>query len=164
MMRRLLRLVVTSVAVSVGAPLFVAAAPAHAANGVILPFSAFPRRCDWSTTAVSPRPAQTGSGTAVVNSDGHQVSADITFLGGYNLRFEARLIQVPRPTSAPCNSGADPGVAAGVLQLNDVGQGSLTLRDTIEPGATGVWVYLFQPSDETQQVTQFFSSDLIAPV
>jgi hypothetical protein len=77
--------------------------------------------------------------------------------------YQVRLIQVPRPSSAPC-WGADPGVAQGTLFTNGLGAGSITLTDTIEPGATGAWVWITRPDAFSQDPAEFYTTDFIAPL
>ncbi|BBY83503.1 hypothetical protein MPUL_46610 [Mycolicibacterium pulveris] len=134
---------------------------AGASDNTFMPFSQILRRCDFSETDYN-SPTGQGRPTANIRSDGSSVSADVQLvLAIPNIPYEVRLIQVPRPSSAPC-WGADPGVAQATLHTDGAGAGAVTLSDAIEPGATGVWVFVTRPDPFSQNPAEFYTTDLIA--
>ncbi|MFC3777122.1 hypothetical protein [Mycolicibacterium holsaticum] len=166
-MRKLTRVVIMAAAAVVAAPLAPAltygAGTAGAADGVFMPFSQVLRRCDFSETDYN-GPTGQGRPTAYIRSDGSGVTADVQLvLAIPNTPYQVRLIQAPRPSSAPC-WGSDPGVAQTTLHTDGVGAGSVTLSDAIEPGATGAWVFVTRPDAFSQNPAEFYTSDLIAKI
>ncbi len=122
------------------------------------------RRCDFSETNYN-GPTGQGRPVATIRSDGSTVSADIQMIAGAvpNMAYTVRLIQTPRPSSAPC-WGGDPGVAQGVLVTDAGGAGSLTLRDSIEPGAESAWIVIDRPHPYSQDPAEFYSTDFEVPI
>lgn len=152
-------------AVVVAAPLAPAltngAGTAAASDNTFLPFSQVLRRCDFSETNYN-GPSGQGRPTAHIRSDGSGVTADVQMvLAVPNMPYQVRLIQAPRPSSAPC-WGNDPGVAQATLHTDGVGAGAVTLSDAIEPGATGVWVFVTRPDAFSQTPAEFYTTDMIA--
>jgi hypothetical protein len=76
--------------------------------------------------------------------------------------YNVRIIQVPRPTNN-CAPG-DPGVIAGGFETDGEGNGGTTIQGPIKSGATGAWVVIDRPSDNTQTPAEFYSSDFIAAI
>lgn len=172
-MRRTTRLMTLAAALAVAAPLGltvttgtgIAAADgvggAYAGGGgAFVPFAQSLRRCDFSETDYN-SPTGYGRPTGVIRSNGSSVSADVQIATAIpNTHYDVRLIQVPRPSSAPC-LGGDPGVALAALSTDVVGGASVTLHDAIEPGATGAWVIITRPDPFSQKPAEFYTSDLI---
>jgi hypothetical protein len=77
--------------------------------------------------------------------------------------YDVGLIQVPRPTGAPCGPGA-PGTTFGSLDTHAAGQATTALHDGIRPGTTGVWVIVQQPSEHSETPANYYTSDFVAPV
>lgn len=136
---------------------------AGAGGGTFVPFAQTLRRCDFSETDYN-GPTGYARPTAVIRSDGSTVTADVQINTAIpNIRYDVRLIQAPRPSSAPCNGG-DPGVAATALQIDPVGNGTVTLQDAIEPGATGAWLFISRPDPFSQNPAEFYTTDLIVDI
>ncbi|MDT5229593.1 MAG: hypothetical protein QOJ56_3910 [Mycobacterium sp.] len=57
---------------------------------------------------------------------------------------------------------AGPGVAVGGLDSDGAGQATTTLQDSIQPGTTGVWVFIQRPSQFSQNPAEFYTSDFVA--
>ncbi len=166
-MGQMKRVVTMAAAVVVAAPLAPAltngAGTATASDSAFMPFSQILRRCDFSETDFN-GPTGQGRPTANIRSDGSSVTADVQMvLAIPNIPYEVRLIQAPRPSSAPC-WGGDPGVAQATLHTDAVGAGNVTLTDAIEPGATGVWVFVTRPDRFSQNPAEFYTTDLIAKI
>lgn len=166
-MGQMKRVVTMAAAVVVAAPLAPAltngAGTASASDSKFMPFSQILRRCDFSETDYN-GPTGQARPTANVRTDGSQVSADVQLvLAIPNIPYEVRLIQVPRPSSAPC-WGGDPGVAQATLHTDGVGAAAVTLSDAIEPGATGVWLFVSRPDPFSQNPAEFYTTDLIAKI
>ncbi|MGE2692979.1 hypothetical protein [Mycolicibacterium pulveris] len=164
-MRKVTRVVMMAAAAVVAAPLAPAlttgAGTAGASAGTFMPFSQVLRRCDFSETNYN-GPTGQGRPTATIHSDGSTVTADVQLVVAVpNIPYQVRLIQVPRPSSAPC-WGSDPGVAQTTLHTDGVGAGAVTLTDAIEPGATGAWVFVSRPDPFHQNPAEFYTTDLIA--
>ncbi|MDT5015431.1 MAG: hypothetical protein QOD39_1591 [Mycobacterium sp.] len=166
-MRQTTRFVTYVAAFAVAAPLAAAignsAGTAGAANNTVLPFAQMLRRCDFSETDFN-GPTGMGRVFGVMTSTGSTVKADVqTALAIPGTHYDVRLIQVPRPSSANC-WGGDPGVAQGALNTDGAGAASVTLEDTIEPGATGAWVFVSRPHPFSQDPAEFYTTDLIVPI
>ena len=158
-------------AITVAAALLMLAPPGAAVadgdtgtgGGTVLPFAQVMRRCDYSETEFN---GPTGSAmvTGVLRSDGTTVTAEVQLaVGPPNTRYDVRLIQAPRSSNAPC-WGGDPGVAVATLHTDGAGAGAVTVHDTIEPWATGAWVYVTRPSAFSQDPAEFYSTDLIVRI
>lgn len=162
-MRRSIRLMASAAALTTAAPLGLLTAGIASANDTFVPMNQVSRRCDYSETDYN-GPTGYARATSVVRTSGSNLSADVTMDTAIpNMRYDVRLIQVPRPSSTPC-LGTDPGVAAGVLQTDGVGHGTVTLTDSIEPGATGAWVWITRPDAFSQNPAEFYTSDLIVKI
>jgi hypothetical protein len=139
-------------------------APAVADGGTLIPMRSVLRACDFSRI---PGGAAQNSATtsAVIHVTGGSVVAEVYLADPSRpgTHYDVSLIQAPRPSSAPCD-GAGPGVAVAGLDSDGVGQGTTTVRDSIRPGATGVWVFIRRPSPFSQTPAEFYTSDYPAPV
>jgi hypothetical protein len=145
------------------APLAVASADGTGGGATVLPFAQVSRVCDFSKTHYN-GPTGTAAVTGTLRSDGKTVTADVQMaLGIPATHYDVRLIQVPRPSSAPC-WGSDPGVAQGALNTDGAGVAAVTLSDAIEPGATGAWVWVSRPNAFEQDPAEFYTTDFIAPI
>lgn len=162
-MRRQTRLMSLAAAVAVLAPLAPAVTAAAQGGGTFMPFTQVLRRCDYSETDFN-GPTGYARTTAVVHSTGSEVSVDVEMNTAIpNIHYDVRVIQAPRPASATCHGG-DPGVAAAPIFIDAGGNGRVTLRDAIEPGTTGVWVFVTRPDAFSQNPAEFYTSDFIASV
>ncbi len=132
-------------------------------GGTVLPFSQMLRRCDFSETEYN-GPTGMGRPLGTLRSAGSTVTVDVQIATAVpNTHYDIRMIQVPRSSAAPC-WGADPGVAQGSLNTDGVGAAAVTLQDTIEPGATGAFVFISRPDRFSQVPAEFYTTDLIAPI
>jgi hypothetical protein len=131
-----------------------ATASAETANGGTVPLSSILRACDFGVKHYVATNA-TGSGQVTIGTSGtNAVTAYVWFsIGRPDTGYKVRLIQGPRPGSANCNPG-DPGVAFAILLTDGNGTGSVTLRDTVRPGATNAWVAIDGPTDYGADVGQ----------
>ncbi len=165
-MRRTTRLMTLAAAAVVAAPLAGMLAPgagdASAASTQVA-FSQISRRCDFSETNYN-GPTGYARPIGVVHTDGSTVVADVQIATAIpNIRYDVRLIQVPRPSSASCNGG-DPGVAAAALFTDGVGGGAVTVAGPVASGATGAWVIISRPDAFSQNPAEFYTSDFIASI
>jgi hypothetical protein len=153
---------IPAVAVTVGIEPAAAGGP-NEAGGTELPFAQVYRRCDHSSNT------HTGASgfsrpTATLRTTSNEVVADVQIATAVpGARYDVRLIQMPRPSSMPCNAG-DPGVAAGALYTNDAGAASTTVRGPIAPGATGVWMFISLPGEFSQTPAEFYTTDYVAAI
>jgi hypothetical protein len=163
-MRQLTRFVTTVAAVVVATPgAMFAIGTATAAADTFLPFTQTYRRCDFSANTFT-GPTGYARATAVVRVGSNEVVADVKIATAVPFtHYDVRLIQVPRPSSKPCGGG-DPGVAVSGLMTDGAGAGSTTVRGNIEPGATGVWMFISRPDAFRQTPAEFYTSDLIVAV
>jgi len=169
-MRQTLRVVALAAALAVAAPAAGASADGDGSGGAsgggggtIMAFSQISRICDFSEINYR-GPWGVGRPTAVLRSDGSTVSADIQIATVLpNFPYDVRLIQVPRPSSATC-WGGDPGVALATLHTDGAGAGAVTVRGAIEPGATGVWIWISRPDPFSQDPGEFYTTDFVAPI
>ncbi|MGH3674792.1 MAG: hypothetical protein ACRDU5_03465 [Mycobacterium sp.] len=136
-------------------------AAAEAGNGDMVPLSSILRACDSSETEYVSATGF-GSGQAFIGTGGsNTVTAEVRLgIGKPNTPYNVRVIQVPRPRSQPCNAG-DPGVLAGVLNTDGNGTGSVTLRGSLRPGATGAWAFVEGSPDPGQIRGEFYTSDVV---
>jgi hypothetical protein len=137
---------------------------AWADGGTVVPMRGILRACDFNPI---PDFASINNATvaATIHNSGGAVTADIHFAeaGNANAHYDVSLIQLPRPSTAPCE-GPGPGVAVGSLNTDGVGVGDATIRDTLHSGTTGVWVFIRQPSPRSQSPAEFYTSDFPAKV
>lgn len=134
--------------------------------GTTVVFDAKLRRCDFSLVSFAlqvPHPSL-GTGYAVVHTAGSSVVADVHLVDAPEpgTHFDVGLIQVPRPSSATCGPG-DPGTAFTGLDTDGAGSGNATVRDSIRPGTTGVWVIVQQPNPHAQSPAEFYTSEFVVP-
>jgi hypothetical protein len=126
------------------------------AHATIVPMSQVLRRCDFrDETYVS----SAGSGTAVsiVSTTGSNVTAEVQLISATpGIRYFVRLVETPPPTDR-CRPG-NPGVAAGTIDTDGGGNGTVTLQQGIVPGAKGAWVFIEGPPGN------FYSSDFLVPI
>lgn len=143
-----------------------AASAAAAPPGVdpdLVPFTPVLRRCDFSamqfvSAAGDARP------TAHIRNASGQVTADVQLvLAKPNSFYEVKLIQVPRPSSAPCEAGSE-GTAVGAIHTDGVGAGTITLTSPLRAGATGAWISIERPQQFSQVPDEFYTSDLITDI
>ena len=153
-----------AVAVPVGPTLAAGDAAADTADGgTFAPFAQWLRRCDFSKTDFN-GPTGNGRPQAVIRSDGSTVTADVQIATAIpNIRYDVTLIQAPKPSSSAC-LGGEPGVALVAMQIDNAGNGRVTVQDNIEPGATGAWVYISRPDAFSQKPAEFYTTDLIVPI
>jgi hypothetical protein len=101
---------------------------------------------------------------AVLRRGSNEIVADVDIATAIPFtRYDVRLIQMPRPSSAPCNAG-DPGVDASALVTDAAGAARTTVRGTVETGATGVWIFISRPDAFRQAPAEFYTTDFIADV
>lgn len=132
-------------------------------GGTFLPFTQVLRRCDFSEVDWV-GPTGYARPQAWVRSDGSTVFADVQIATAVqNIRYDVRLIQSPKPSWSPC-WGGDPGVALVPMQIDNAGNGRVTLQDSIEPGATGAWLFISRPSEFSQKPAEFYTTDFVAPI
>ncbi|MEO3759312.1 hypothetical protein ABGB19_13620 [Mycobacterium sp. B14F4] len=167
-MRRTTQLLALTAALAVMAPIGPTLAAGDASadtadGGTFMPFAQWLRRCDFSKNEYD-GPAGYARPQAVIRSDGSTVTADVQIATAIpNIRYDVRLIQAPKPSSVTC-WGGDPGVALASMQIDAAGNGSVTLQDNIEPGATGAWLFISRPDAFSQKPAEFYTSDLITPI
>jgi hypothetical protein len=139
----------------------VAAADANSA-GVLVPLTPKFRACDF-TWAVNVPTMGKGTGQTVISRPANKVVAQVQLIAAEpQAHYNVRLIQSPR-TSVGCAAG-DAGVAAGGIDTDGSGAGTLTLQDTIAANTTGAWVFIDRPSPHSQTPIDFYTSDVIAPI
>ncbi|WP_428339704.1 hypothetical protein [Mycobacterium sp.] len=146
-------------AVPVVVALAASAIPANAEGGTVVPLRGILRACDY-TPIPDFSSTNNGTATAVIHAGGGAVTADIHFAepSKPGAHYDVDLIQVPRPATAGCD-GPGPGVAVGTLDTDGAGVGNTTVRDSLRSGATGVWVFIRQPSPRSQSPAEFYTSD-----
>lgn len=139
-------------------------APAVADGGTVVPLRSILRACDFSPI---PDLASTNRATAsaVIHTSGGTVSANVHLAepGQPGTHYDVSLIQLPRASGASCDV-AGPGVAVAGLDSDGVGQGSTTVRGTLQPGATGAWVFIRRANPFSQSPAEFYTSDFPATV
>jgi hypothetical protein len=125
-------------------------------HATIVPMSQVLRRCDF-TDETFVWPSGSGSATSIVSSTGSNVSADVRLtMAVPGIRYFVRLVETPPPTDR-CRPG-NPGVAAGTIDTDAGGNGTVSLEEAVLPGTTGAWVFIEGPPAD------FYSSDFLAPV
>jgi hypothetical protein len=164
-MRRITALLLFGVNI-IGAATFwgmtgVAAADASS-TGAIVPLTPKFRACDF-TWAVNVPTMGKGSGQTVISKSASTVVAQVSLIAAEpQAHYNVRLIQSPR-TSAGCGA-ADAGVAAGAIDTDGSGAGSVTLQNTIVANTTGVWVFVDRPSPHSQTPIDFYTSEIVTPI
>ena len=158
------RVVSTVAAVVVAVPAVAAGVGTASAEGAtFVAFAETYRRCDFSDTAHLAA-KRTARPTAVVHTAGSDVIADVQLvLGIPDTPYDVRLIEAPRSSATTCNGG-EPGVVAGVIITDDVGAGSLTLREPIASGENGAWLSVSRPGEWGAAPDEYYSSDFIVAI
>jgi hypothetical protein len=132
-------------------------------GATVVAFAQIFRRCDFSAkTHIGP----TGYAgpSALVRSTGTEVVADVQVVRAIpGTVYVVGLVQMPHSSAVGCNPG-DPGVISGVLTADGVGNGSVTLRGPIAPGATGAWMYVSRPGYLSQTPDEFYTSDFVVSI
>lgn len=77
--------------------------------------------------------------------------------------YQVRLVQVPRSLAAPCDPG-DAGVAAGVMYIDGLGNGSTTVTSPRMPGATGAGVFVEGPPHPGRMHGDIYTWSYIAAI
>lgn len=135
------------------------AATASADTGTVVPLRGILRSCDYN--AIPDRSSTNrGTASAVVRTSGGSATADVHFAepSAPGAHYDVALIQIPRASNAPCD-GPGPGVAVASLDTDGAGVGNTTVSARLQPGATGVWVFIRQPSPISQSPAEFYTSD-----
>jgi hypothetical protein len=106
-----------------------------------------------------------GQGQATIRKSGNTVIADVQFVDSREVGFhyDVGLIQVPRPSSAPCGPG-DPGTAYVGMDIGPDGTAAVTVQDTLRSGTTGVYVKIQRPAAHSQDPAEVYTSTFIAHV
>ena len=153
-----------TVAATISASVIAAGTAAAAPSGPkIVPFASVLRHCDQTAANFDPVRG-VATGYALLSSTQRDVVAEVHLQSAHpGTRYLVTLIQVPRPTSATCESG-DPGVTGGVLDTDAGGNAVATLRGPIQSGATGAWVDVEIPSDHSQSPIEYYTSDFVGPI
>jgi hypothetical protein len=149
-------------------PLTMVEIPRAAAEaGTIVVLDSNLRRCDFSLISTDPMVPRTGlgTGTAVVSHSGSSATAEVHLVDAPEpgTHFDVGLIQEPRPSSATCGPG-DPGTAYSGFDTDAAGSGSVTINESLRPGATGVWVIVERGNPNSQNPAEFYTSEFVAPV
>ena len=157
------KLTSATVAIAGAALLSAALAVSPPAGAAVMPLSSQWRACDGTKLAwvhavgdarATAHLTNSGSGTIVANVD---MAATLP-----NTHYDIRVIQVPR-ASTGCAPGA-PGVIVGGLQTDALGAGTTTFQGPIQSGATGAWIIVERPADNSQTPAEFYSSEFAAPL
>jgi hypothetical protein len=153
---------IPAVSLSIGIGTAAAGGP-NEGGGTPLPFAQIDRRCDFSPTGYV-GPAGYARTTADLHTTSNEVVADVQIATAVpGTHYDVRLIQVPRPSSAPCWAG-DPGVAMGALNTDEAGAAATTVRAPISSGATGVWIYVSRPGEFSQTPAEFYTTDYVPKI
>lgn len=137
--------------------------PTASERGAVVPLTTLYRLCDSSVLQSVYGAAQgDGSASAVVRATGGTVVADVHLVDTYtpSTHYDVGLIQVPRPTLSPCGPG-DPGTTFGSLDTDEGGRASTTLKSSVGPATTGVWLVIQRPSEHSQLPGVYYSSGLV---
>ncbi|MGD1108999.1 MAG: hypothetical protein ABR885_01725 [Mycobacterium sp.] len=140
---------------------------AAAEAGTIVVLDSDLRRCDFSLISTDPMVAHPGlgTGTAVISHSGSSATAEVHLVDAPEpgTHFDVGLIQEPRPSSATCGPG-DPGTAYSGFDTDAAGSGTVTIKEGIRPGTTGVWVIVERANPNSQNPAEFYTSEFVAPV
>jgi hypothetical protein len=163
-MRQLTRFLTTAAAIVVATPAALTVGTGTASADTLMSFAQMYRRCDFSTNTFTD-PTGFARPFAVVRTTGsNEVVADITIATAIPFtHYDVRLIQMPRTSSNPCGRG-DPGVDVGALVTDAAGAAATSVRGNIEPGATGVWLFISRPDAFKQTPAEFYTTDFVATV
>jgi hypothetical protein len=139
------------------------AAAAGGGGATFMAFAQIFRRCDFSANTHIGPTGYAGP-SALVRSTGTEVLADVQVVRAIpGTVYVVGLVQMPHSSAVGCNPG-DPGVISGVLTADDVGNGSVTLRGPIAPGATGAWMYVSRPGYLSQTPDEFYTTDFVVSI
>lgn len=137
------------------------AGPPEAVGPTQVPLAPNLRRCDFSQRTWQ-GPKGFARGLAMIDTVGSDVVAEVRLEAAQpNTLYNVRLLQAPRPSSLSCTVDT---VAVG-LQTDAFGNGVVTVRDVIRPGATGAWVGVAGPPKPGRELLgEHLSSDFIASI
>jgi hypothetical protein len=136
---------------------------ASGSGATFLAFAQIFRRCDFSANTHIP-PTGFAGPSALVRSTGAEVVADVQVARAIpGTVYVVGLVQMPHSSAVGCNPG-DPGVISGVMTADDFGNGSVTVRGPIAPGATGAWMYVSRPGYLSQTPDEFYTSDFVVSI
>lgn len=147
------------------ASLFLNNPAASATNGgTVVPLKNVLRACDF-TQLTGGAAQDNATASSVIRATGGTVAADVHLAdaGSPGTHYVVRLIQSPRASNSPCDSGG-PGVAVGGLDSDGGGQATTTVQGSIQAGTTGAWVFISRQGQSSQTPVEFYTSDFIAPV
>jgi hypothetical protein len=159
------QLILNSVAVAVVAVPAVLAGvgTASADGGTFVAFTESYKRCDF-TGAAHLAAKGVARPTALVRKAGSDVVADVGLvLAIPDTPYNVSLIEMPHPSAVSCKGG-EPGVVAGVLNTDDNGAGSLTLREPIGSGVNGAWLTVSRPGEFGAAPDEFYATDFVVPI
>jgi hypothetical protein len=138
-----------------------------AEGGTTVVLDNYLRRCDFSRVGVAPKvPApMLGTGSVLIHTAGSKAIAEVHLYDEPEpgTHFDVGLIEMPRPASGTCGPG-DPGTAFSGMETDGAGNGTAIVQDTIRPGTTGVWVIIERCNPESQNPSEFYTSEFVAPV
>ncbi|HME48979.1 hypothetical protein [Mycobacterium sp.] len=127
-----------------------------AERATVVPMSQVLRRCDFTDDTYVPS-SGSGSAVSIISSTGSNVTAEVQLTRAKpGVRYFVRLVETPPPTDR-CRPG-NPGVAAGTIDTDGAGTGSVTLSEAVLSGTTGAGVFIEGPPAD------FYSSDFLAPI
>jgi hypothetical protein len=132
-------------------------------GGSLVPLTPKFRACDF-TWALNVPTMGKGSGQTVISRAGsNKVVAQVQLIAAEpGAHYNVRLIQSPR-TSAGCGAG-DAGVAAGGIDTDGSGAGTVTVEGPIAANSTGAWVFVDRPSPHSQTPIDFYTSEVVTPI
>lgn len=157
--------------VAVMAPLVAAATVGMAGTAAAAPDSATTlvplqnkvRQCDFVPAQFADgRGTGWGSATAHIGTpDPGTVSAQVYMQTAQpNTAYQVRVIQMPRPASAPCGAGT-PGTVTGALHTDAAGTATTTVSGPLMSGATGAWVVIEGPPFPGKPSGEVYTSDFV---
>jgi hypothetical protein len=123
------------------------------------------RTCDFSNDTHIPA-AGDGQAYSLISRTGSTVTAEVHLYSRLPfIHHNVRLIEMPRPSSAPCGPG-QPGTGFGSIDTDWAGNGTTTIQAPVAPGATGAWVFIEGPDGGNTKVMtgDFWTSDFVAAI
>jgi len=124
------------------------------------------RDCDFTTVRNPPleQAPALGTGQVRIHTTGSTAVAEV-FLSDSpdpGTQFTVGIIEEPRPSSANCGPGA-PGTSYTSMVTDAAGTGTVTVKDNLRPGTTGVWVMIERPNPHAQDPAEYYTTEFVVP-
>jgi hypothetical protein len=125
------------------------------------------RNCDFSPVSIAPVSGGPvlGTGWIDMRTGGSHAVAEVhlTVPNNPGTHYTVGLIEEPRSSAATCGPG-DPGTSFTGMDTDAAGVATATVRSSVRPGSTGVWVIVSRPHPHAATPAEYYTSEFLAPL